>query len=116
PGSGRRGAVGAAGRAAGGASSRPMATTKEELVSERPPAHRMTRRTLLKTAAAGAAVGGFPWPLRAQPRAIKVAAIHCVTGPLAEPGQACRLAAQIAADAINQAGGIKSMGGARFEL
>jgi branched-chain amino acid transport system substrate-binding protein len=93
-----------------------MATTKEELVSERPPDRRMTRRTLLKTAAAGAAGGGFPWPLRAQPRAIKVAAIHCVTGPLAEPGQACRLAAQIAADAINQAGGIKSMGGARFEL
>ncbi|MGH7278324.1 MAG: ABC transporter substrate-binding protein [Candidatus Rokuibacteriota bacterium] len=42
--------------------------------------------------------------------------IHCVTGPLAEPGQACRLAAQIAADEINAAGGIKAMGGATFEL
>ena len=85
-------------------------------MSESRPDRRMTRRALLTTAAAGAAVGGFPWPLRAQPRSIKVAAIHCVTGPLAEPGQACRLAAQVAADAINQAGGIKSMGGARIEL
>jgi branched-chain amino acid transport system substrate-binding protein len=66
--------------------------------------------------AAGAAVLGFPLPLRAQPKAIKVGIIHTVTGPLAEPGQACRLGAQMAADAINAAGGIKSMGGARIEL
>jgi branched-chain amino acid transport system substrate-binding protein len=76
----------------------------------------VTRRTFLKTAVAGAAVAGCPLPLRAQPKTIKVAAIHCVTGPLAEPGQACRLASQIAVDAVNAAGGIKSMGGAKFEL
>ena len=76
----------------------------------------MHRRTFLKTTVAGAAVAGFPLPLRAQPKTIKIAAIHCVTGPLAEPGQACRLAAQIAVDHVNAAGGIKSMGGANLEL
>ena len=42
--------------------------------------------------------------------------VHPVTGPLAEPGQACRLGAQMAADAINGGGGIKALGGARLEL
>lgn len=75
-----------------------------------------TRRTFLTSAAAGLAVAGLPGTLRAQPRTIKIGALHCATGPLAEPGQACRLGAQMAADAVNAAGGIKSMGGARFEL
>src|SRR5881396_2172621 len=77
---------------------------------------RFSRRTFLKTAAAGAVIAGVPLPLRAQPRTVKVGAVHCVTGPLAEPGQACRLAAQIAADHVNAAGGIKSMGGAKLDL
>ena len=77
---------------------------------------RSTRRTFLKTAIAGAAVAGSPRPVRAQAPTIKLGVVHCVTGPLAEPGQACRLAAQIAADEINAAGGIKSMGGAKLEL
>src|SRR5262249_1684997 len=75
----------------------------------------MRRRTFLRAAAA-ASVAGFPLPLRAQPKTVKIAAIHCVTGPLAEPGQACRLAAQIAVDHVNAAGGIKAMGGAKLEL
>ena len=78
--------------------------------------HRWSRRTFLKSAAAGAAVAGFPATLRAQPKTIKLGVVHCVTGPLAEPGQACRLAAQIAVDQINGAGGIKSMGDAKFEI
>ena len=78
--------------------------------------HRLTRRKLLRTTAAGAAVVGFPLPLRAQPKTFKIGVIHPVTGPLAEPGQACRLGAQMAADAINAAGGIKGKGGVRLEL
>jgi branched-chain amino acid transport system substrate-binding protein len=78
--------------------------------------HRLTRRTLLKSAVAGAAVAGFPLPLRAQARTFKIGAVHPVTGPLAEPGQACRLGAQMAVDAVNAAGGIKSKGGLRLEL
>ena len=77
---------------------------------------RVTRRTLLKTAAAGAAVVGFPLPLRAQAKTFKIGVIHPVTGPLAEPGQACRVGAQMAAEAINAAGGIKALGGMKLEL
>ncbi len=77
---------------------------------------RSTRRTFLKTAAATAAVAGFPQPLRAQGPTFKIGVVHPITGPLAEPGQACRLGAQMAAEAINAAGGIKALGGAKLEL
>jgi branched-chain amino acid transport system substrate-binding protein len=77
---------------------------------------RVTRRTFLQAAVAGAAVAGAPRSLRAQPKTFKIGAVHPITGPLAEPGQACRLGAQMAADAINAAGGIKSKGGLRLEL
>src|SRR5437016_2661890 len=77
---------------------------------------RLSRRAFLRSTAAGAALLGFPLPLRAQPKTFKIGAIHPVTGPLAEPGQACRLGAQMAADTINAAGGIKAKGGLRLEL
>src|SRR2546427_10408170 len=77
---------------------------------------RLTRRSFLKATAGSAAALGFPLPLRAQPKTFKIGAIHPVTGALAEPGQACRLGAQMAVDAINAAGGIKSKGGIRLEL
>jgi len=79
---------------------------------------RVHRRTFLKAAgtAAGAAALGFPAVLRAQAPTLKVGAVHPITGPLAEPGQACRLGAQMAADAINAAGGIKSLNGMKVEL
>ncbi len=76
----------------------------------------LTRRTFLRTTLAGAAVAGAPLPLRAQPKAFKIGAIHPVTGPLAEPGQACRLGAQLAVEAVNAAGGIKGKGGLQLEL
>jgi branched-chain amino acid transport system substrate-binding protein len=76
----------------------------------------MHRRTILKAAAAGAAVAGFPLVLRAQPNVFKIGVVHPVTGPLAEPGQACRLGAQMAADTINAGGGIKSLAGMKLEL
>src|SRR6266540_7397752 len=78
----------------------------------------VSRRAVLRRASivAGAATMGFPLPLRAQAKTIKVGIVHPVTGPLAEPGQACRLGAQMAADAINAAGGIKALGGVKLEL
>ena len=79
-------------------------------------AGRMSRRRWLAGAGAGMAAIGFPRPLRAQAQIIKVGLIHPVSGPLAEPGQACRLGAQMAADAINAAGGIKALAGAKLEL
>ncbi len=77
-----------------------------------------SRRRFLEAAGAAAAVAaaGIPAVLRAQPKAIKIGAIHPVTGGLAEIGQACRLGAQMAADAVNAAGGVKAMGGARLEI
>src|SRR3989442_14465941 len=77
---------------------------------------RLSRRMFLNTTATGAALGFAPRALRAQPATFKLGVIHPVTGPLAEPGQACRVGAQMAADAINAAGGIKSLGGMKLEL
>jgi len=77
--------------------------------------HRSTRRDFLATVA-GASVLGFPAVLRAQAPTLKVGVVHPITGPLAEPGQACRLGARMAADAINAAGGIKSLNGMKLEL
>jgi len=75
------------------------------------------RRAFLRGVTASA-VGAtaFPSRLRAQPRTIKVGMVSPVSGPMAEVGQDSRLGAQMAAEAINAAGGIKSMGGARLEL
>ena len=80
------------------------------------PTPHVTRRTFLRAVSAGAAVVAVPLPLRAQPKTFKIGVIHPVTGPLAEPGQACRTGAQLAADTINAAGGIKSKGGMKLEL
>jgi branched-chain amino acid transport system substrate-binding protein len=77
---------------------------------------RVSRRRFLETAAAGVVLAGAPLPLGAQPRSVKIGAVHPVTGALAEIGQACRLGAQMAVDAVNAAGGIKSLGGAKLEL
>jgi len=79
---------------------------------------RISRRALLEISAvaAGGVALGFPLPLRAQPKTVKIGAVHPVTGALAEIGQACRLGAQMAVEAVNGAGGIKSMGGAKLEL
>jgi branched-chain amino acid transport system substrate-binding protein len=74
----------------------------------------ISRRSFV--AGAGATVLGFPAVLRAQAPTIKLGVLHTVTGPLAEPGQACRAGAQLAAEAINQAGGVKALGGAKLEV
>jgi branched-chain amino acid transport system substrate-binding protein len=76
----------------------------------------LSRRAFLKTTVAGAAVAGVPLPLRAQPKTFKIGAIHPVTGPLAEPGQACRLGAQLAVEAVNAAGGVRAKSGLPLEL
>jgi len=69
-----------------------------------------------RAAAAAAGLGAFPAVLRAQPRTIKIGMVEPVSGPMADVGQDSRLGAQIAVDAINAAGGIKSLGGAKLEL
>ena len=77
---------------------------------------RLTRRTFLKIAAGGAVLVAVPGAPRAQGKTFKIGAVHPVTGPLAEPGQACRLSAQMAVEAVNAAGGIRGKGGLKLEL
>lgn len=71
-----------------------------------------SRRTFLYQSAAAAALLSAPWIARSQGVApVKVGVLHPVTGALAYSGQQCRLGALMAIDDINQAGGIKSLGG-----
>jgi len=78
---------------------------------------RVTRRGFLRGAAAvSVGWGAFPAVLRAQPRTIKIGMVEPVSGPMADVGQDARLGGQMAVEAVNAAGGIKSMGGARLEL
>jgi len=75
------------------------------------------RRTFLHVAAITAAgLVASPVVPRAEPRTIKVGLIEPVTGPMAEVGQDARLGGQLAVEAINAAGGIKSLGGAKIDL
>jgi branched-chain amino acid transport system substrate-binding protein len=74
-----------------------------------------TRRTFISQSAAAAAALAFPLVGGAQPKPVKVGVLHPVTGALAFSGQQCRAGALMAIEDINQAGGIKSLGGARIE-
>ncbi|MFN3483775.1 MAG: ABC transporter substrate-binding protein, partial [Rhabdaerophilum calidifontis] len=74
------------------------------------------RRTILKGAAAGAALVASPAVPRAQAPAVKIGILQPVTGALAQDGEHGRLGAEIALAEINAAGGIKSMGGAKLEM
>jgi branched-chain amino acid transport system substrate-binding protein len=74
------------------------------------------RRGLL--AAAAGALGLAPFTiLRAQaPREVKVALVAPLSGPWARAGQQMLAGAQMAIDDVNNAGGIKALGGARMVL
>src|SRR6185503_16857474 len=80
-----------------------------------PKLSRLSRRQFVGASAAAAAVTGFPAILRAQNAPIKIGILHPVTGPLAPSGTQCRAGALMAIEAINAAGGIASMGGAKLE-
>ena len=77
---------------------------------------RIDRRTFLKGALTTAAVVAAPLRLGAQAKTIKVGVVSPIPGAMAEVGGDCRVGAQMAAEAINAAGGIKSQGGAKLEL
>ena len=77
---------------------------------------RTSRRAFLRATLGGAAAAAVPSSLSAQTKSFKLGIVHPVTGSLTEPGQACRLGAKMATEAINAAGGIKALGGAQMEL
>jgi branched-chain amino acid transport system substrate-binding protein len=72
------------------------------------------RRFVAQTGAAASALA-FPLVGGAQARSVRIGVLHPVTGALAYSGQQCREGALMAIDDINKAGGIKSLGGAKFE-
>jgi len=76
------------------------------------------RRTMLKGMGAVGTAGilGFPAVVRGQVKEVKIGSIQPMTGILAVVGKTARQGNQLAADHINAAGGIKSMGGAKLVL
>ena len=73
------------------------------------------RHFLTRSAAAAAFVVRALDRARQSASAVKIGVLHPVTGALAYSGQQCRLGALLAIEDINQAGGIKSLGGAPLE-
>src|SRR5689334_25048912 len=77
------------------------------------------RRLLTGTAlgAASAAAGSIAMPsvLRAAGAPVKLGVLHPVSGALSYSGQQGRLGAMMAIDDINASGGIKALGGAKFD-
>ncbi len=85
----------------------------------RTPTKSLRRRDFLIKAAGGvlasAAFGAVPlrgWA--AEP--VNIGALYPVTGSFAQIGQACVNAAKLAVEMVNDAGGIKSLGGAKLNL
>src|SRR4030042_193053 len=81
---------------------------------------KIDRRTFLKQTGAvgiGLVSMGFPNVLRgAQPTPIKIGGLWPITGILAAGGSSCMNGAKVGIAEINEAGGIKALGGAKLEL
>jgi branched-chain amino acid transport system substrate-binding protein len=79
---------------------------------------KLTRRSVTTGLALGAlASPGFGGRMaRAQSKSVKMAMIAPLSGPWARQGQLLRQGADMAIDEINKGGGIKALGGAKFEL
>jgi branched-chain amino acid transport system substrate-binding protein len=74
----------------------------------------MPRRGLLLAAAAVSALWSGPAP--AQTKDVKIAVIAPLSGPWARAGELVRKGVELAAEDVNKAGGIKSLGGAQLKL
>jgi len=82
------------------------------------PAQSLRRRDVIKIAGGALAATAFgAVPLRsvaAEP--VNIGALYPVTGSFAQIGQGCVNAAKLAVEMVNDAGGIKSLGGAKLNL
>ena len=80
-------------------------------------AKRRGRRDFLKKSAGAAALATFAIArkaLAAEP--VNIGGLYPVTGSFAQIGQGCANAAKLAVQMVNDAGGIKSLGGAKLNL
>jgi branched-chain amino acid transport system substrate-binding protein len=91
---------------------------KVETPESRTQSMRSSRRDFLAKSTGAAIAGAFgAIPLRgwaADP--VNIGALYPSTGSMAQIGQGCVAAAKLAVDMINNAGGIKSLGGAKLNL
>jgi branched-chain amino acid transport system substrate-binding protein len=78
--------------------------------------HTVTRRSV--TAGIATAIGALAAPgiVRAQAKSVKIAMIAPMSGPWARQGQLLKMGSDLAMADINDAGGIKSLGGAKLEI
>jgi branched-chain amino acid transport system substrate-binding protein len=76
---------------------------------------RRTRREFLASSAA-ATVAAFGTRKAAAAEPVNIGALYPVTGSFAQIGQGCVNAAKLAVQMVNDAGGIKSLGGAKLNL
>ncbi len=93
-----------------------MAKAKAQRAASRT---RQGRRDFLVRTAGGALAAGAvsAWPLRAKAaEAVNIGGLYPVTGSFAQIGQGCVNAAKLAVAMVNDAGGIKSLGGAKLNL
>jgi branched-chain amino acid transport system substrate-binding protein len=75
-----------------------------------------TRRDLGRLAVAAAATGLARPALAQAPREIKIGLVTPLSGAWAKSGELSRMGMEMAVDEVNEAGGIKSLGGARLRL
>jgi branched-chain amino acid transport system substrate-binding protein len=84
--------------------------------------NRLRRREFLAKSARGAlamgalAAVGMPRIARGAEQTVNIGALYPTTGSFAQIGQGCVNAAKLAAEMVNDAGGIKSLGGAKLNL
>lgn len=76
----------------------------------------LTRRNALLTGAAATAAMPFHRARAANPKEVKIAMLVPLSGPWARQGILEQMGARMAVDDINNAGGIKSLGGAKLKL
>lgn len=76
---------------------------------------KLTRRRFLVSSAAVLGSGALARPGHAQSKEVLLAAVVALTGPNAAWGQRTWNGFQLACDLVNEQGGIKSMGGAKFK-
>ena len=80
-------------------------------------AKRRGRRDFLKASAGAVALATFGIPRKAcAAEAVNIGGLYPVTGSFAQIGQGCVNAAKLAVQMVNDAGGIKSLGGAKLNL
>jgi branched-chain amino acid transport system substrate-binding protein len=77
---------------------------------------RRTRREFLASSAAAGTLAAFGIRKSAAAEPVNIGGLYPVTGSFAQIGQGCVNAAKLAAQMVNDAGGIKSLGGAKLNL